>query len=156
MDLFPAQNAQKFISYAREDSEFALKLATDLRSAGANIWLDRLDIPVGANWPEAVEQALDSSGHFLVILSPASVGSSNVNNAELNFALDEGKRIFPVLHQECKRPFRIRAVQYADFTGDYQSGLAELLNALGVESEREAAPYVANGARNRGDATYAG
>jgi tetratricopeptide (TPR) repeat protein len=138
MDPFPAQSEQKFISYAREDSEFALKLATDLRRAGANIWLDRLDIPVGANWPEAVEKALDSCGHFLVILSPASVGSFNVN-AEMNFALDEGKRIFPVLREECKLPFRIRTVQYADFTGDYQNGLLKLFKALGVELAREAA-----------------
>jgi isopentenyl diphosphate isomerase/L-lactate dehydrogenase-like FMN-dependent dehydrogenase len=41
-----------FISYAREDSEFALKLVRDLRQAGANVWLDRTDIPVGQNWKE--------------------------------------------------------------------------------------------------------
>ena len=34
-----------FFCYARADSEFALKLANDLRSAGANIWIDQLDIP---------------------------------------------------------------------------------------------------------------
>ncbi len=30
----PAENPKPFISYAREDSEFALKLAADLREAG--------------------------------------------------------------------------------------------------------------------------
>lgn len=30
-----------FISYSREDSEFALKLAQDLRAAGAHIWMDQ-------------------------------------------------------------------------------------------------------------------
>ena len=123
-----------FISYAREDSEFAVTLARDLRKAGANIWLDQFDIPVGQNWPRAVQQALDSCGSFLVILSPASVESENVS-AELDFALDEGKRIFPVLHRPCKRPFRIRAVQYADFTKGYQSGVAELIKALGVQPQ---------------------
>ena len=33
-----------FFSYSREDSEFALRLAKDLKAAGANVWLDRLDI----------------------------------------------------------------------------------------------------------------
>jgi hypothetical protein len=116
-----AQSGKTFISYAREDAEFALKLTGDLRKSGANLWLDRFDIPVGKNWPRAVEEALDSCGQFLVILSPASVGSDGVS-AELNFALDEGKRIFPVLYKDCKRPFRIRSSQYADFTADYQTG----------------------------------
>jgi len=34
-----------FFSYSRADSEFVLKLATDLRNAGIDIWLDQLDIP---------------------------------------------------------------------------------------------------------------
>jgi hypothetical protein len=129
-----APSARTFISYAREDSDFAQKLAGDLRNAGANIWLDRFDISVGTYWPRAVQEALDSCGQFLVILSPASAGSPNVL-AELDFALDEGKRIFPVLLGERKRPFRVRAFHYADFTGEYERGLSELLNALRSEPE---------------------
>jgi hypothetical protein len=127
----PAGNPRTFISYAREDSEFALKLATDLRAAGADIWLDRFDITVGDPWPQAIDKALDECGQFLVILTRASTGSQNVM-AELNSAVDEGKRILPVLREECRIPFRIRAVHYANFTGDYESGLAELLPAIGV------------------------
>lgn len=115
MALTPAESSKTFIGYAREDAEFALKLAADLRKAGAKVWLDRFDIPVGKNWPKAVQEALDSCGRFLVILSPASVGSDTVM-AELNFALDEEKEIFPVLYHECRRPFRVRSAQYADFT----------------------------------------
>ena len=36
--------AAAFISYSREDSDFALRLAQDLKSAGAAIWLDQVDI----------------------------------------------------------------------------------------------------------------
>ena len=67
-----------FISYARADSQFALRLASDLRASGINIWLDRFDIPVGMNWPHAVQEALDACDQFLVILSPASIGSADV------------------------------------------------------------------------------
>ena len=38
-----------FFSYSRTDSEFVLKLAKDLRKAGANIWLDQLDIKAGSH-----------------------------------------------------------------------------------------------------------
>jgi hypothetical protein len=141
----PAESAQTFISYAREDSDFALKLVRDLRKAGAHIWFDRIDIPVGKNWPRAVEEALNRCGRFLVILSPASVGSDNVM-AELNFALDEGKQILPVLYRDCKRPFRVRAAQYADFTSEYQAGLSTLLETLisGPAIEAAASPREAS------------
>ena len=36
-----------FFSYSRDDSEFVLKLAKDLRAAGADVWLDQLDIGAG-------------------------------------------------------------------------------------------------------------
>ena len=42
-----------FFSYSRVDSEFVLKLAKDLRTAGADIWLDQLDISAGKRWPPA-------------------------------------------------------------------------------------------------------
>lgn len=54
-----------FISYSRADAEFALKLAKDLRSAGADIWIDQLDIVSGERWDEAVEEALE----VLILLS---------------------------------------------------------------------------------------
>ena len=69
-----------FISYSRADGEFALKLANDLRVAGVNIWLDQLDIPPGARWDRAVEDALETCGRLLIILSPTSAGSENVRD----------------------------------------------------------------------------
>ena len=136
----PAESTRSFISYAREDAEFALKLAADLRQAGVNVWVDRFDIPVGKNWPRAVEEALDSCGQFLLILSPVSVLSDNVM-AELNSALDEKKPVLPVLYQACRLPFRVRASQYADFTADYRTGFSTLLKALAVvQAPEPAAP----------------
>jgi hypothetical protein len=41
------ETQSNFLSYARDDSEFALKLANALRVAHANIWIDQLDIPAG-------------------------------------------------------------------------------------------------------------
>lgn len=67
-----------FISYAREDGEFALRLAQDLRAAGIAIWLDKLDIPSGARWDTAIQRALNDCASLLVILSPASASSENV------------------------------------------------------------------------------
>ena len=37
-----------FFSYSREDLEFALRLAEDLKAA-ANVWIDQLDIEPGSD-----------------------------------------------------------------------------------------------------------
>src|ERR1700722_13504734 len=64
-----------FISYSREDSEFALRLAEDLKAAGASVWLDQLDIEPGRPWDSAVEQALIDAPKMLLVLSPSSAKS---------------------------------------------------------------------------------
>src|SRR5712692_613801 len=119
-----------FISYSREDSEFALRLARSLKSSGATVWLDKLDISPGLHWDSAVEKALEDCPCVLGILS--SVTNKNVMD-EVSFAMDEGKSVIPALYRDCRIPFRLRRVQYVDFRTEYESGLRELVKALGVE-----------------------
>ena len=77
MNSSNAERERKFLaffSYARTDSEFALKLARDLKAAGASVWLDQLDIPPGQRWDRAVEDALGHCEQVLVVLSPTARG----------------------------------------------------------------------------------
>jgi hypothetical protein len=123
---------------AREDAEFVLRLAKDLRAGGADVWIDQLDIEPGQRWDRAIEDALAKCPQLLVILSPAAVESTNVMD-EVSFALGEGKTVLPVKHRDCKIPFRLRRLQYVDLTLNYDAGLRRLLETLGV-----AAPGTAN------------
>src|SRR6186997_1698708 len=102
-----------FFSYSRNDSVFALKLAKDLKQAGADIWIDQIDIPIGNHWDSTIEKALDSSICVLVILSPSSIGSANVMD-EVSYALDSGKKIVPVILEDCPPPLRLRRLQRID------------------------------------------
>lgn len=120
-----------FFSYSREDSEFALRLAADLRAAGASVWIDQLDIDPGQLWDRAVQSALESSPSVLIILSPASVKSDNVMD-EISFALDQKKALIPVLYRDCDIPFRIRRFQHIDFRSDYDRMLEELRKCLHI------------------------
>jgi hypothetical protein len=122
--LKPAQLA--FFSYAHEDAEFALRLAKDLRAGGAAIWIDRLDIKPGQRWDRAIEDALAKCPQLLVILSPNATESTNVMD-EVSLALEEGKTVLPVVHRQCKIPFRLRRLQYVDLTLNYNEGLGRLL-----------------------------
>jgi len=133
-----------FFSYSREDQDFALKLAQDLRAGGAEIWMDQIDIEPGTAWDRAVQAALESSPRVLVILSPRSASSDNVSD-EVSFALDNHKHVIPVLYRDCDVPLRLRRLQYVDFRVDYAQGLGRLLKALSLEAAAIAAAFSAEG-----------
>ncbi len=118
-----------FVSYSRDDSAFALRLAQDLKAAGAKVWLDQLDINPGTSWDNAIEDALDEATHLLIILSPASSRSTNVRN-EISYAQGQGKIVIPVFYTECQVPLQLHRCQRIDFRQDYACGLTTLVNQL--------------------------
>lgn len=126
------KEAEYFFSYAREDSDFVLKLATELRTAGANLWLDQLDIMGGQRWDRSIEEALRTCEGMIVVLSPDSVASDNVMD-EVSYALEQRKLVVPVVYRDCSIPFRLRRVQYIDFTHGFENGCVQLLRALGIQ-----------------------
>jgi len=136
------ESSPAFVSYSRADADFALKLAEDLKNGGANIWLDQLDIEPGERWARAVQAALKAAPRVLVILSPASVSSNNVED-EIAFALDKRKSIIPIMSQDCEIPFQLVPFQYVDFRTDYGRGLGRLLKTLAVQSPVASAPSAA-------------
>ncbi len=127
------EDVKVFFSYARADSEFVLRLAGDMRSAGVNLWIDQLDIATGARWDQAVEDALKACQRLLIVLSPTSIASQNVMD-EVAFAIDQNKQIIPVLYRNCDIPFRLKRLQHIDFTGEYDEALSKLLIALNTYS----------------------
>ena len=132
-----------FISYSREDSAFALRLAGDLKAAGANVWLDQMDIEPGQEWDSAIEDAVTQAPRMLLILSPPSVKSRNVRN-EISFALEEKKTIIPVFYQDCTVPLQLHRIHRIDFRADYARGLKALLKTLGVETPAAASATAAS------------
>ena len=119
-----------FFSYSRTDSAFVMKLANDLRDAGADIWVDVTDIKPGEDWAASIEAALNAAPRMIVLLTPESVASSNVRD-EISYALNKRKTVIPLLIKECAIPLRIISLHHIDFTQDYQKGLNQLLKALG-------------------------
>ena len=131
-----------FISYAREDEKFVLRLASELRTRGISIWLDQWDISPGADWDQSIDRALHESERFIVILSPAAVSSRQVR-AEIQAAIDTAKAVFPVLYKDCEVPRVIRLYQFLDFRDDHECSqtLERLAEALHGEKEPPPPPY---------------
>src|SRR5688500_1112025 len=124
-----------FISYSRANSDFAVRLAKDLKSAGYDIWLDQLDIPTGARWDDEIEIALEACSTFMIILSPESMQSQNVKD-EIGYAIDAGKDILPLKIKSGDIPFRLKRFQYVDFTDrPYEKSLKEIKSLLGMTGQ---------------------
>lgn len=118
-----------FVSYAREDSAFAQKLAHDLNTDGVVTWIDSKDIRTGEPWDQVVERALTECSAVLVVLSPDATDSRSVMD-EIAFALERGKVVLPVLYRACRVPLQIARMQYADFTASYANGFAAVRRSL--------------------------
>lgn len=117
------------MSYARKDARVVHPLAERLKRRGVPIWIDQHDIQPGTLWDIAIEQALREATHVLVVLSRASVISQNVLN-EIDYAVENGKRIIPIRINECTVPFQLRRIQYFDFSQDYDAAIHQLLMVL--------------------------
>jgi hypothetical protein len=133
-----------FISYSRTNKEFATKLAKRLRLMGYPVWFDLFDIPTGSRWDDEVEKALWECSIFMIILTPASIGSENVKD-EIGYAIDHGKRILPILLEQCEVPLRLRRFQYVDFKSkSFEEGIESAKELLGGLVDEASVPIQAN------------
>ena len=88
-----------FISYAREDREFASSLHTQLEGAGRAVWIDAVDLPPSAEWRAGVEEAIEGAGVLAFVVSSSSVRSEQCLT-ELRHARNLGKAIFLVVPRQ--------------------------------------------------------
>lgn len=122
-----------FISHAHQDSDFAQRLAADLRDAGLRVWVAPDSIRPGEKWVEAINRGLDESGVLLAIMSPSAVASRWVQ-AEIAAAIElESKgslRFVPVEFAPASLPVLWQAYQAVSFRRDYNEGLSTLVSHL--------------------------
>ncbi len=127
-----------FISHSGADKLLARRVANALTRAGVRAWLDEREIPVGEDIPQAIARGISGTDYFALLLTRQSVDSRWVRE-ELSAALmgqvEAGdRRVLPLLFEACEIPPLLKAKRYADFRHDFQTGLSELLAAIGVHS----------------------
>jgi CRP-like cAMP-binding protein len=119
-----------FLSYARADQAFATRLANNLLKQQIDVWLDTYRLDAGKSWARQIGDALDQCQVMLLVLSPTSVDSDNVED-EWNYYLDLKKPVVVVRHVPCKVPYRLSKLEYIDFhAADYDQALARLAATL--------------------------
>jgi len=124
-----------FISYSRQDSDFADKLTKSLEEKGVGVWVDRSEIKGGSDWRRDISDAIRNCRAFLLILSSRSTVSENVDD-ELYLAKEKNRPIFPVLYETCELPpgvdlvlSRQQRIVFADVP--FEKALQQVLDALG-------------------------
>jgi CRP-like cAMP-binding protein len=123
---------QIFMSYSRKDDLFARKLTTHLKDQRFNVWLDVFNIRAGTSWARQIGEALDQCQIMLLILSPDSLASGNVED-EWNYYLDKKKTIVPILYRKCDIPYRLFKLQHIDFVNlSYGSAFTQLIANLNM------------------------
>jgi hypothetical protein len=106
--------ADIFLSYATEDREKAVQVASQLESIGFSVWWDR-KIPAGMTWRQVIETSLTQMGCMVVLWSEHSVASSWVSEEA-----EEGRnraRLVPALIDQVMPPLGFRGIQAADLIG---------------------------------------
>lgn len=68
-----------FLSYTSDDVELAERVALKLQSSGIDTWWDKWCIRAGDSLPQKINEGLGECTHFLVLLTPQSIGKPWVN-----------------------------------------------------------------------------
>ena len=127
-----------FISYSHADSNWVWEwLVPRLKYAGLKVCTDRESFELGVPALINMENAVATSRHTLLVLTPAYLASGwTMYEQILTQSQDPSglrQRTIPVLRQPCDLPMRIAMLTYADLTGklDAEAELAKIVRAIG-------------------------
>jgi TPR repeat protein len=134
-----------FISYSRDDLEFADQLDAALNACGFECVIDRHGISGGEDWKRRLGNLISEADTVVFVLSPTSA-RSEICAWEVEEATRLGKRILPVLSQpleDASPPPQLRERNYIFFHADpkaapgagFGTGLANLIAALNTDFE---------------------
>lgn len=134
--------ARIFVSHSKKDADFVRRLVKTLEEAKLPVWFDEAQIALGSSIPQGVAKGIAQADYMLVVLSKES-SQARWLNAELDAALMEkysgkGIVIVPILIGNVENsdiPQLLRAIRYADFRGEFEDGMRELLRVFGQEVE---------------------
>ena len=137
---FEEVNSQMFISYrASESATFASLIEARLKLTDPNVevFMGKM-FAAGDDWEQQIEQAVRSCDTFVCLLGPSTTSSIMVQK-EIAWALQTGKRVFPMLHNgyrgESNYPPELNNIQWIqvdkESPDDYEIAILKLLHALG-------------------------
>jgi TIR domain len=130
-----------FLSYARDDYNFADKLRRDIYLCGFEVWLDQDYLEAGETFPREIEKAIEGAQVFVLVISTTALASKWVKR-ELEYAKKVNKPVLPVIHTDTAFPEWFQTgfgqIETADLTtSKYRRGLNELVDVIRQKSKAD-------------------
>jgi hypothetical protein len=139
-DVAEAQRGTSFLSHSNVDSEFALRLGTDLEKRGIRVWIYEAEMMIGDSLIEKISKAIEETEYLGVVLSHSSAKSEWVRK-EVNIAMTQeiqGKRVkvLTLLLDNCAVPAYLQDKVYADFRNppDYDREFGKIVKRVARRS----------------------
>jgi hypothetical protein len=133
-----------FLSYSRDDLQFATQLSYSLRACGHKVSIDHSDLHGGEAWRSRLQQLIIETDTVVFVLSPSSA-ASEVCRWEVDQAVSLAKRVIPVVCRALGRSEphpALRELNYIFFYPEpaspdsgFGKGLATLVDALSQDIE---------------------
>lgn len=144
-----------FISYSHADRLWVWnRLLPRLEQSGLSVCIDDRDFAIGTPTLINLEQAIDSSRHIIVVLTPNWIESEWTEFESLIVGSTDPagrrQRLLPIMLRTCQPPARIAMLTYADFrvpqsrNQQFQRLLQQLRtnSTKIIQSSYERAPFV--------------
>ena len=131
-----------FISYSRDDLDFADQLTAALDFSGFECFIDRQGISGGEDWKRSLGGLISEADTVVFVLTPNSARSP-ICDWEVEEATRLNKRILPIVCrplEDVSPPPRLRELNYIFFYKEpkvpgsgFGTGLAKLVTALNTD-----------------------
>jgi len=123
--------ANVFISHRGDDAQQAERLATEIRNAGHEVWLDTWKIDMGDFIIERMNEGLEGAAYLIVCYSSSGVTTPWISREWMSALARQlngySVKLLPVVLTGGKPPAILADVKYAHLVKDWQKGVSQLL-----------------------------
>jgi tetratricopeptide (TPR) repeat protein len=125
---------QFFVSYSSVDGREVVLRLVDPLIAGPppfSVWFDQRELQPGLDWDRQLVEAIRGCRAVLFVMTLDSVTDTSVCKREWIRAVKYKKPIIPLLFDpDAELPFQLEPRQYIDFTGSFDTAMAQLRQHL--------------------------
>lgn len=129
-----------FISYAKEDFEFAQKLYDYLSENGFKPWLDKKNLLPGQQWDYEIKKGLREANYVILLLSENSVKKRGYVQREFKLGLkyfeeklEDDIYLIPIKINKCEAPESLSSFQWTEISNN---SFDVILQSLSVQQNR--------------------
>jgi hypothetical protein len=125
-----------FLCHNSADKPAVINIATELSKHGIKIWLDKVAIPPGEEWQEAIEEQIDSVDAAVIFIGNDGIGPWQ--RMEIRSFLDQYVtrkcRVIPAYLSSVqgvpKIPNLLKNLHFVDFRQPYPNPIEQLLRGI--------------------------